>query len=1037
MSEVNKAVFLSYASQDAEAARRIAEALRSAGVEVWFDQSELVGGDAWDQKIRTQIKECSLFVPVISANTQSRAEGYFRLEWKLAVDRSHLMADDQPFLFPIVVGDVRDAEARVPDKFRDVQWTRVRFDEVPSEVAARIARLLSGNTGPSHPPRPDGWSEDLPDRRRQREKKPVWLRYALSVVILAMAAFYGLRPLWNSIHDDREGEALSASALAATISEARQLANRARDMSLDNYDSTAVDYEAAESLLKQALKLDPNDGEIWAVSSLLNFSFQSRGFDHSPERMAVARRDAERALTLSPDSAEAMFALGRWQRDNEEPRIAEETMKKVLAWDPNHGGALYNLAWIYENMDRVDEAAALYERYAAQPGQAALGNYLQFLLYFHRARFEEANQCIRRSVAVESAANSRAMLALLLLTWKGDAGEAADVLASGSTEVRSEPRTIWTTAITQLCRRDPDAVLRTLERYSEDYIQDNWFSGPKTYFEGRAHALAGRMSAARIAWEKGLSVVDARLTQNPQNMFLRLMRGELLAFLGETETAMDEAQTLKELAAGRRAPWFFSPARIYAALGRADLAVPLLRELLATGNENVEWPLTRELLRIDPLWDNIRLTPEFQRLEVGSAFARDWPKNPELKRAISLLDGQEAIPEDFRLAEEIVQRVLDAVPMDPETNVAMARVQSMWLLRGWDRSDERYVKAKATAERALQISPNDPEALAALAIYVYARNSVTQGPQLARALELAKKAVEIAPDEPRFHRIRDNVLFMTPGVSDEVAIASAEQTVRLFPTDALVHYELARRYRDLERWADFDREVDAAIALGPVANAIVWKARAEFGVRGDLKAMKTLLDRVSSRMQSIERTVFGYFIYSVMSGDYGVGVSAVQAMPEPWMIDFDYRGPRTLLLAELLQLQGKHGLAQFQYEDALAEVKKQQLENSSDVMLRFDEAWILHGLGRDEEARAVTRICLEALQRPYRMNALASWWFFPIPLNLLLGERETALALIREVAASTEGRATIARRMQLDPRMKPFRHDPEIMALLAEPEKTK
>ena len=52
MSESGKAVFLSYASQDAEAAKRICYALRAAGVEVWFDQNELTGGDAWDQKIR-------------------------------------------------------------------------------------------------------------------------------------------------------------------------------------------------------------------------------------------------------------------------------------------------------------------------------------------------------------------------------------------------------------------------------------------------------------------------------------------------------------------------------------------------------------------------------------------------------------------------------------------------------------------------------------------------------------------------------------------------------------------------------------------------------------------------------------------------------------------------------------------------------------------------------------------------------------------------------------------------------------------------
>ena len=52
MSEPSRAVFLSYASQDTQAARRICNALSAAGVEVWFDQSELRGGDAWDHKIR-------------------------------------------------------------------------------------------------------------------------------------------------------------------------------------------------------------------------------------------------------------------------------------------------------------------------------------------------------------------------------------------------------------------------------------------------------------------------------------------------------------------------------------------------------------------------------------------------------------------------------------------------------------------------------------------------------------------------------------------------------------------------------------------------------------------------------------------------------------------------------------------------------------------------------------------------------------------------------------------------------------------------
>lgn len=87
------------------AVARIAAALRAAGIEIWFDQSELRGGDVWDAAIRKQIKSCALFIPVISRNAHARGEGYFRLEWKLAVDRSHLIAVDLPFLVPVVIDD--------------------------------------------------------------------------------------------------------------------------------------------------------------------------------------------------------------------------------------------------------------------------------------------------------------------------------------------------------------------------------------------------------------------------------------------------------------------------------------------------------------------------------------------------------------------------------------------------------------------------------------------------------------------------------------------------------------------------------------------------------------------------------------------------------------------------------------------------------------------------------------------------------------------------------------------------------------------
>jgi TolB-like protein len=145
MSEPSKAVFLSYASQDAAVARPIADALRSAGIEVWFDQSELRGGDVWDQTIRRHIRECALFVPIISAHTQARPEGYFRLEWRLAEQRTHLMGRSRTFIVPLCVDDTAETEADVPDSFAAAQWTRLPAANTPSAFVERIERLLSSS----------------------------------------------------------------------------------------------------------------------------------------------------------------------------------------------------------------------------------------------------------------------------------------------------------------------------------------------------------------------------------------------------------------------------------------------------------------------------------------------------------------------------------------------------------------------------------------------------------------------------------------------------------------------------------------------------------------------------------------------------------------------------------------------------------------------------------------------------------------------------------------------------------------------------
>ena len=138
-------VFLSYASEDRVAARALRDTLIAAGLDVWYDESKLGGGDAWDQKILRQIRDCEYFMPVISASTERRSEGYFRREWRLAAERTLDMADDVLFLLPVVLDDTSDGGARVPDKFLSVQWLRLPDGQSTPELEALVHRLLRGD----------------------------------------------------------------------------------------------------------------------------------------------------------------------------------------------------------------------------------------------------------------------------------------------------------------------------------------------------------------------------------------------------------------------------------------------------------------------------------------------------------------------------------------------------------------------------------------------------------------------------------------------------------------------------------------------------------------------------------------------------------------------------------------------------------------------------------------------------------------------------------------------------------------------------
>ena len=208
---------MSYASQDTEAAQKICHALRAAGIEVFLDQSELRGGDLWDEKIRREIHECALFIPVISANTASRHEGYFRFEWDLADQRCHMMARSRVFVVPVCLDATTETAADVPESFRRAQWTRLPAGETPPAFVERVRRLLSAEASAAPRP-PTGTVSGTVATVGEPIRAFRWSRAVLPgivvVVALAALAYVVVNNFWASKHPTAAGTSTISAAFA-------------------------------------------------------------------------------------------------------------------------------------------------------------------------------------------------------------------------------------------------------------------------------------------------------------------------------------------------------------------------------------------------------------------------------------------------------------------------------------------------------------------------------------------------------------------------------------------------------------------------------------------------------------------------------------------------------------------------------------------------------------------------------------------------------------------------------------------------------
>src|SRR5215211_4162906 len=102
----NLKVFISYAREDAEAANRLYNDMKMAGLDPWLDTQSLLGGQNWKIAIRGAIKNSRYFVPLLSSNTVEKV-GYIQKELKEALEVLDEFPQSKIFVIPVRINECK------------------------------------------------------------------------------------------------------------------------------------------------------------------------------------------------------------------------------------------------------------------------------------------------------------------------------------------------------------------------------------------------------------------------------------------------------------------------------------------------------------------------------------------------------------------------------------------------------------------------------------------------------------------------------------------------------------------------------------------------------------------------------------------------------------------------------------------------------------------------------------------------------------------------------------------------------------------
>jgi len=409
------------------------------------------------------------------------------------------------------------------------------------------------------------------------------------------------------------GERESLERLPTGSLEAYQYYQQARELRRGYAEG---DLRTADRLASQAVELDPDFMEAWALKAVIASEIYWFYYDRSDSIVSAADELSRRALHLAPGLAEGHWARGHYYyRTQLDYDRATAEVERALESRPGEADFVALSGDILRRKGDMREAVARYERVVELAPRDPNAHVMVCETRGLLRQYEEATPSCERAIELQPqtymAYNELARNRILAA---GDTAGArrelteAKRLGGSPTPERFEPYDLW------MLERNADAAIEEAADFGAGAMNSQYRYVPTALAAAFARRMAGDAEGAQASFESARAELQALVDEHPDEPRYRSALGLALAGLGHNEEAIREGEEGLRLMPPEKEAWrgawrLADLARIEAMTGRQEEAIARLERLLSMPSDISVW-----LLRLDPAWDPLRANPRFKAL---------------------------------------------------------------------------------------------------------------------------------------------------------------------------------------------------------------------------------------------------------------------------------------------------------------------------------------------------------------------------------------------------------------------------------------